>query len=110
MASIEVNLEEQIKAANFLYPLEEQGNIIYIDAPQSIQAHVAKVIQFSDDTTIVRNYTQQSHPKGSKWILNETAPTTTINRTLVIKTKIQFTKANTIKSRCLKNFQTCTLS
>jgi hypothetical protein len=79
-------------------------NILYISEVGSKQLKVATVVEVIDDAQAkVQIYNKIDEGNKMKWILDEDSEVVTIERKLVFKVGLKFTKKNTINSRLLKN-------
>jgi hypothetical protein len=107
-ANIVVDELKQLELSNTLLPIKLTENIIFKEEEKSTNANIGYVIQISETHVTVKKYIRKETEKNIYWNLpdeNNENLTLTIDRKLVVKTGIQFTKAKKLKQSSRKNIQ-----
>jgi hypothetical protein len=100
-ANLEINLTEQINLQSLIFPLNIETVIAF--SLNQKNAQIGKVISFDDIMVVVHLYNRIVQPKLIIWNITEPQQIMTIERKLVIKTNLVFTKKGNLKKNCIKS-------
>jgi hypothetical protein len=99
-ADLEINLEQQINLQGLIFPLTI-GMIIAFSINQK-DVQIGKTIFFDNISVTVHIYKPFIKAKLITWSLTEPEQMLTVERKLIIKTNLLFTKKGNLKKKCIK--------